>query len=223
MKTECVYARLRSITCAYTCVHLLLNKFVHIQCIHGRTNSISSVEHCNGSSRMRSTQENHCLLLCLPPAPSTLREACNDMHTWHRTSLTLNHLGTNANTYLKQRTLGDNANVQLEALKCECNAAMCAALTQLYNTLHNILVSAAAHLAICIHTHTHACRHAHTHTHSKTQREREIQICTNASNLIFFSVMELLPLISASCPWAACIWSSFSSLFGFYWLSLMIH
>lgn len=64
-----------------TRVHLLLNKFIYIQRIHGRTNSISSVEHCNGSSGMRSTQENHCLLVCVPPAQSTLREACNDMHT----------------------------------------------------------------------------------------------------------------------------------------------
>lgn len=61
---------------------------------------------------------------------------------------------------------------------------MCAALTQLYNSLHNILVSAAAHLAIYTHTHMHA--RAYTYTHKNTERERERD--TDMHKCIYFDI-----------------------------------
>ena len=73
---------------------------------------------------------------------------------------------------------------------------MCVGSTQLYNSLHNVLASA-AHLA---------CKYSNTHM--RTHK------CIHAD--VF-----PLPLISASRPWAACVQSSFSSPFGFYRLSLV--
>lgn len=108
----CVCQNAFSHMCWHMCV--LTHKQTDMHTMHTQThiNSISSVERCNSSSGMRSTQENGSLLWCVPPAQST--QACNDMHTQPTASTTLNQLGTNVCTYLQQETLRGNANVQLQ-------------------------------------------------------------------------------------------------------------